>query len=305
MQTKPKKTKPFPRLKIGVSIVIFLLLAITGGIWYWNTHKKTIIKNKLETAVREKSDGLYKIKYDSLAMDEIGGYLSISNMNLSYDSTRYLAIKKSGKGPAFLLNIQIPEISVSGVKTPRALLENEIVGRKLEIKNPVITIFYTNPGSETSGDLPRQEVYEQILGNLDLIQADTVIVSGAQITTTNRQTGKKGMHLKDVFITLVDVKVDSLSSADSTRMFFAKASNISFGQVVWSSANKLYTYNATGISVSSATRLLRMKSFRIVPALNEEAFVKALATQDDRFEFSVSNIEIQNVNLRELFEEEN
>ena len=61
----------------------------------------------METAVREKSDGLYKIKYDSLEMDEVAGDLTISNMNLSYDSSRYLEFIKTSKEPAILLNTEI------------------------------------------------------------------------------------------------------------------------------------------------------------------------------------------------------
>ena len=104
LHAKLKKTSHVLKGRmIALSILIFLAVAITGGVWYWNTHKKAIIKNKLETVVREKSDGLYKIKYDSLEMDELKGYLSISNMNLSYDSTRYLELKKLGKKHSILL----------------------------------------------------------------------------------------------------------------------------------------------------------------------------------------------------------
>lgn len=304
IKTKWKKATATPKgRRIIFSILIFIFAAITAGIIYWKTNKKAIIKNKLETAVREKSDGLYKIKYDSLKMDEIAGYLSISNMNLSYDSTRYLELKKQGKASSILLNIHIPEITVSGVKTPRALIEKEIVARKLEIKNPVINIMYTNSGKDASRSVPSKAVYEQLLGNLDLIQADTVLISGAQITTRSLNTKKQGIQLQDVFITLVDVKVDSMSNADTTRIFFANHVNITCNKLAWSSANKLYNYSAGKISVNSMSRHLRINSFRIIPALNEEAFVKALPTQDDRFDFLMSNIEIQNVNMRQLFDE--
>src|SRR4030095_15116601 len=166
----------------------------------WNTHKQGIIRNKLETAVRKKSNGLYQIKYDSLAMDEIAGYLSISNMNLSYDSSCYMDLEKSGMSPSILMNIHIPEISVSGVKTGRALIGNEIVGRKLEVKNPVINIIYTNAGKDSSMVVPSKEIYEQLLGNLDLIQADTVQISGAEITTSNLKTKTAIVQLRDVSI---------------------------------------------------------------------------------------------------------
>jgi len=304
IKTKFKKITATHRGRnIALGILLFLVAAVTAGLWYWNTHKKRIIKNKLESAIKEKSNGLYKIAYDSLDMDEINGYLSISNMNLFYDSARYLYLKNSGHEPSVLLNIQIPRISISGVKTPRALIEDEIVGRKLEIKNPLIHIMYTHSGKDSSRVVSSKEIYEQILGNLDLIKADTVLISGAQITTSSFQTKKTGIQVTDVSITLVDVKVDSSSNADTTRLLFAKESSFTCSKITWSSADKLYNYSADSISLNSASSHLRIKSFRIIPALNEEAFVKALPAQGDRFDFSFSNIAIKNIDLPKLFEE--
>lgn len=288
---------------IILSILIFFIAVITAGLWYWNTHKKAIIKSEMEATIREKSNGLYKIKYDSLDMDEIAGYLSISNMSLFYDSTRYLELSKHGKEPSILLSIRIPEITVSGLKTKQALIDDEIVGRKLKIKNPVIDIIYTNSGEDSSRKIPPKEIYEQVLGNLDLIKADTVLISGAQITTSSLHNKKTSVQIQDVTITLVDVNVDSSSNADTTRILFAKESSITCSKLSWTSADKLYNYYADSISINSVSRNLHIKSFRAVPTLNEKAFVKALPTQADRYDYSISNIEIQNINLQQLFEE--
>lgn len=304
LKTKLKKVTSTHRGRtILYSILIFFVAAISTGLWYWNTHKKAIIRNKLENAVREKSGGLYIIKYDSLEMDEIAGYMSISNMNLWHDSTRFLELKKTGKEPSILINIYIPEISVSGVKTPRALIDNKIVGRKLEIKNPVINIIYTNSGKDSSRNVPSKEIYEQILGKMHFIKADTVLISGAQITTSSLRTKKTNIQIQDISVMLVDVKVDSSSNADTTRILFAKESSITCGKLFWSSTNKLYNYSADSVSINSASSNLRIKNFRITPTLNEDAFVNSLPTQDDRFDFFVSDIQINNITLPQLFEE--
>lgn len=304
IKTKLKKiTSTHKGRKIIFGILFFLLIIITAGLWYWNTHKKAIIRNKLENAVREKSGGLYGIKFDSLDMDEIDGYLSISNMKLSCDSTRFLELKKLGKEPSLLMDIHIPEITVSGVKTSRALIDNEIVGRKLEIKKPMINIIYTNPHKDSSRALLPKEIYEQILGNLHFIKADTVLISGAQLKTINQQTKKSSLQIQHISIALLDVKVDSISNADSTRILFAKESSFTCGKLSWSSANNLYDYSVDSVSISSASRLLHIKNFRFTPTLGEDAFVKSLPTQDDRFDFFISDIQIKNINLAQLFEE--
>src|SRR5258705_11253165 len=180
IKSKLKKvTTPKGRI-IAFSIFIFFTAIIIGGLWYWNTHKKAIIKNKMETAVRKKSDGLYKIQYDSLEMDEVNGYLSISHMTLLYDSVRYIELQKLDKAPSILISIHIPNITISGVKTPKTLINDQIVGRKLELKDPLINIMYANSGKDSSRVAPTKEVYEQILGNLDFIQVDTVLITGGQ-----------------------------------------------------------------------------------------------------------------------------
>jgi len=187
LKTKLKKVTSTHRgRKIAFGILIFFIALIAGGLWYWNTHKKAIIKNKLEKAITEKSDSLYIIKYDSLDLDEIEGYLSITNMNLSFDSSRYLQLKGTGNEPSILLKIHIPRISVSGVKTKEAIIGDEIVGRKLEIIKPVINIIYTNTGKDSAKVVPPKEIYEQILGNLNLIKIDSVIIS----LITGRRTFK-------------------------------------------------------------------------------------------------------------------
>jgi hypothetical protein len=136
-----------------------------------------------------------------------------------------------------------------------------------------------------------------------MIKMDTVLITGAQITTLNLKTGKTNIQFQNISITLVDVQVDSAGNADITRLLFAKEIDMNCEKLAWSSPNKLYNYSADSISLSSLSRDLRIKNFRIDPTLNEAAFVNALPTQDDRFDFSINNIRIRNIDLPELFNE--
>ncbi len=299
-----KKATAIPKKRIILfSILIFFIVVITGSIWYWNTHKKAILRHKMETAVREKSGGLYKIKYGKLEMDEIAGSLSVADMNLIYDSARYIELEKLGTAPSILMSIVIPEINVSGVQTARVLIDNEIVGRKLEIKNPVVNIIYTNPGKDSLPDTPPKKIFEQVLGNLNLIQADTILISGAQITTRSHGIKKTSVRILDVSMKMVDVKVDSAGNADTTRMLFAKEISITCGKLVWTSANKFYNYIVDSISINSISNQLGVKSFRVAPELDEDAFVRAIPLQDYRYDFLFNNIRMQNISITQLFEE--
>lgn len=307
MRALPQKLKKVTSTRKGkiivLSILIVVLAAVGGAIAYWNVYRKQIIRNKLENTVHEKTQGLYALNYDNLSLDEVAGDLSVTNLALDYDSIKYDQLLKNDEAPPILLRINIPAIFVSGVKTPRALLSKEIVGKKILIKNPVINILYTNAGRDSSKTIPDKEIYEQVLGDLNMIKVDTLEISGAQIITSNLKTGKKNIELKNTFIRLTDVAVDSASGEDKSRLLFSKQIFLSCEKLSWPSGNGLYNYSADSISLNTASSVVQVKKLLIDPTLKEDAFVKSLPTQDDRFNFTINNIDIRNVNMQELFNE--
>lgn len=298
------KEKRRGRVKIVLISILFFVLAIIGfGFLYWNTHKNKIIKTELEKAIVKSNDGFYKISYDDMKIDETAGYLSVRNMKLRFDSVRFRSLEKENKVPSMVFNIDIPEINIVGVRTARALLDKEIVGRKLEIKNPVVDLQYTYKGKDSTRNVPTQEVYRQILGNMDMIQIDSVLITGAQIRTSNRNSGKLIIDVKDVDFSLMDVKVDSASYMDSSRFLFAKGINGNVAKIAWPSPNRLYDYIAENISLNSTAGTLSANQILIRPRLGENAFVNAILTQDDRFNFSFNNVVFSGIDMQKLSDE--
>jgi hypothetical protein len=308
MRTIPQKIKKAtstPKGKIiFFGILIGLLGIIAGAVVYWGFYRKQIIRHTLEDAIREKSKGLYKVHYDKLDLDEVAGDLAITNFSLQYDSTKYLAMLANGSAPPTLLKINIPSIIVSGVKTPRALLDKEIVGKNLQIINPVIDIVYTYAGRDSARNVPTREVYEQILGNLNLIKIDTLLIINARIATRDIKTGEAKVELQQTSVQLLDVSVDSTSWADTTRLLFSRQVDIKSAGITWKSKEKPYSFGLDSVRLSSATKQIHIGRFHIDPLMAEDAFIRSLPRQDDRFDFSVKGITITNIDFPALFTEE-
>lgn len=294
------KKKP---VSIPAVIVLLLLIIIAGGLWYWNAHKKKIIRNELESVIREKTKGLYQVEYNKLDLDEINGNLSVTLFRLSYDSTKYRQLQKENKEPYLLFNISIPSIRVTGVKTPRALLENEISGGHLAITNPLIEIVYTNSGKDSSRTVPDKEIYEQILGNLNLIKLETVTISGAEIITRNLESGKTFVRFINTSVSLFDVAVDSAANADTSRLLFAKQVNLDCEKFRWQDEDKLYTYEVDSISFRSAESGVRIKSIFVIPSMNEAGFARNVPFQTDRLDFGIHDLRFKNLDFYQLANE--
>lgn len=307
MRALPQKLKNATSTRkgkiIALSLLIVLLAGIGGAITYWNIYKKQIIRSTLEDTIDEKTQGLYTLHYDNLSLDEVAGNLSVANLTLRYDSIKYDQLLKNNDAPPILVAINIPSVSASGVKTPRALLNKEIVGKKILIINPVINIVYTGAGKDSTRKVPDKEIYEQVLGDLNMIKVDTVEISGAQIITSNLKTGKKNIEFKNTYILLTDVAVDSAAGEDKTRLLFSREILLNSEKIAWSSPDRLYNYSADSISLNTNSGSVQVKKFLFDPTLREEAFVKSLPVQDDRFDFTINNIDIRHVDMQELFNE--
>jgi len=299
IQDKPKNAWA---KKLGLGIALSLLIIAGVALIWWNTHKKKIIRNEIEKAIAKKSNGLYSIKYDSLGIDEVAGYMSINNMKIVFDSLKYDSLKKISSAPSVLLKINIPAISISGVKTPKALISKEIVAGKLKVINPVVEIFYTHAGKDSSRYIPPKEIYEQILGDLNMIKIDSTELINARIITKSIK-GKDSVVFMNTNILLTDVIVDSTSNADTTRLLFSKQIGFACENISWSDASGFYKYAVNQLKFNSIDKDLTIDHINIIPRLNEDAFVKAMRYQTDRFDIDLNDIRIQNVNTKELMNE--
>ena len=294
-----KKAVRRKKIKIILLSISFILIALVGfGFWYWSTHKNVIIEKELEKAITKNNEGFYKISYDDMKVDEGTGSLSVTNMKLSYDS-----LESMEKKLPMLFTINIPEINVVGVKTKKALLDKEIVGRKLEIKNPVIDLEYTYKGKDSARNVPTDEIYREVLSNLDLIQIDSVLITNARIRTSNKRTGKVIIDVSDIDLSLMDLKVDSLSLKDSSRLLFSKSMTIHVAKIGWPSPDKLYNYQAENIELRSSTGNLSIGQVSVIPRLGENEFVNAIPTQDDRLNFSFNNVVFAGLDIQRLPDE--
>ena len=294
-----KKAKRQKRVRIALlSISIPIIAIIAFGFWYWGTHKNVIIEKELEKAITKTNEGLYKISYEDMKVDEGTGSLFVTNMKLSYDSLTY-----KEKNPPMLFTIHIPEISVAGVKTKKAVLDKEIVGRKLEIKNPVIDLEYTYRGKDSVRNIPTEEIYRDVLRNLDMIQIDSVLITNAHIRTSNKKTGKVIIDVKDVNLSLLDLRVDSISFKDSSRFLFSKSMTIDVAKIAWPSPDKLYDYQAENIVLRSSPGNLSIDRISVIPRLGENEFVNAIPTQDDRLNFTFNNVALSGIDIQRLTDE--
>lgn len=97
------------------SIYLKLLIPaiIIAGVYiFYRVKKHNFLDRGLQNLVEKKTDSLYKISYDSISVEEVGGDLYIKNLYIKGDTAKQMQMIRSGDTNAskVILDIYIPYI---------------------------------------------------------------------------------------------------------------------------------------------------------------------------------------------------
>ncbi|MGN6420713.1 MAG: hypothetical protein ACTHMC_24595 [Pseudobacter sp.] len=281
-------------------IILSFLGLIAVGILIWSIYKKGFLRSKVTEAVSGGSMGIYSISFDKFDLDEVNGNLSVSNVHLQPDTVRFNQLAETEDAPGMIAKVQIPSLQVAGVKTPKALLDKEVEGRKVLIENPVIELYFTNKGKDSANRVPDKELYEQLLGNLAKIAIDTVSIVNATVITRNLKGGDKLMQFDSVQIDLYKVAVDSIHSKDSTRFLFAESAGLLCKKIQWKDKRGLYEFVVSEVDFNTRGQRMSLGRFSMNPQLPEAKFLQQFKYANDRFDIDLKDVQLVNLNVAAL-----
>jgi hypothetical protein len=281
---------------------IFLLL-ITAGLIFWNNFKYRLANRKLDKLVTTKSKGLYQVNYQNLVIDEALGNLSVENIEMLPDSLVYQSMIENKTAPKDLFFIRIPAIHISGVKTPRALLNKEISAHSIRIENADIEIRLGKGDGDKKPDFKQiinGEMYQQLLGNLKSISADSIVLENASLTLLNRESRTIISKVTGLSIRFAGTAIDSAALKDSTRILFSKEIGIHCNQLLIPSRNKIYEFRIEGLDFNNQAGSFHTDQIHLKPLLSETAFAKLHKYAKDRFDITVGSLNLKLINRKEM-----
>lgn len=271
------------------------------GLIVWQFYKYKIANRSINQAVTENSGGLYTIHYEDLVIDEVGGSLHVKNIVIIPDTDVYNQMVREKKNPSVLLRLNIPKLDITGVKTPKTLLNKELEGGKIEILNPTIEIELSNLSNDTTVDDPGKDISKELLGKLLKIQADSIHVSGANLVVRNRETQKIAFKADNVSLLFTDLLIDSLTKNDTSRILFSRQLDIACDEIQLPSKNRKYRLHIEKLGFTSRHNTFHIGSIRLIPQLSETEFAASFPTQKDRYDFMLEGISLVNIDRGSLW----
>jgi hypothetical protein len=283
--------------KWWIAIIAVALIAISIGVYRY--YKSRFLSSTLPESLQAASDGLYRISYDTIIIDEVAGSLLINNINVAADTARLRADTSLANQPAVVLNLKADSLRVSGVETPRALLNKEISGRSLRIKNVTIDMYRLHSNKDTANDDSDKDivesVYSDVLSQLRLVDMDSIVLENIDLTYSDFKTNKLILRTTKISLVLHQLLIDSNSLADRSRIFFAKRVEMSADSIHLRDAKGEYNFRFQGLNINTAAQQLSLRTAAIEPRLGERAFMNQLKFQRDRFDIALADIKIKSI----------
>ena len=284
-----------------------LLLIIIGGFIFWTIFKYKLVNKKLDKLVTEKSKGLYQVTYDHLFIDEALGDLSVENVTMVPDSLVYLSQVRQQTAPDNLFFIHIPKLIITGVKTPKALLNKEISGHIVRIQNAAIEIRLGKTDKKKKTGILKQmgpDIYQQLLGNLKSINADSVILENASLILRDNQSKSIRCKATGLSFRFAGIAIDSLKQDDSTSILFSKELAIHCDQLELPTKTKVYSLEVSGFDLSSVTGNIHTNQIKLIPHLSETAFSRSYKYAKDRFNIRIGSMDIRHLDRQAYLQEQ-
>ena len=284
-----------------------IILAIVAGLLIWRNSKYKIANKKIDQLVTVKSKGLYQISYENLHIDEVLGNISAENIEVVPDSLIYQSLVDQNKDPKTLFAIYVPKLLISGVKTPKALLNKEISAHVIRIQNAKIEIRLGESNTNNDKDSTfrfREDLYRQILGKLKSIKADSVILENAHVVLKNKVNETVRVVAEGLNISFSGVAIDSTEKNESNRMLFSKDIAIECDHLDIPFKNKVYTLQVNGLSFESQKRHFHTDKITLKPLLSESSFARANKFAKDRLDINLGNLDIWQLDGHGLLNQE-
>ena len=299
--------KLFHKSKVFYISLFLILLLLAAGLVFWRNYKYNLVNKKLDYLVTGKSNGLYQLNYKNLVIDVVLGNISAENIEMIPDSLVYQKLTELKTAPENLFYIRIPKLTISGVKTPKALLNKEISTHIVKIENAEIEIQSGNESKEKKTGFSskmRADLYQLLLSKLTSIQADSIILDNAKITLVDLKSGDVRCRADGFSLRFSDVEVDSLTQNDSGRVLFSKNLSIHCNQFELPLKNRIYKFMVSGLDYSTITDHLHTDLINWKPLLSETDFSNSNKFAKDRLDIRIGSLDIWQIKLQELINQE-
>lgn len=286
-----------------VIIIACLAIVFVLGLFYFKARNledfDPLIKEKLQDIVMNGTDGLYRLRYDSLKSDVYGGTVILKNVHVFPDSARLLHLDSIHMKPADIFDFTLTTLAIDGLNLNDFISNKKVDLQILYLNNPKLEIYHQKNDSLNSrkDTASIQTVYQRISTFLNRFSLKKLSIKNMDLIHHNYINKDAASTLKFHHVNMLfeDILIDSVSQFDSTRFLYAKNAAITLGKFQLPTADSLYTMSFDSMYINATAESVFIDSVACTPRYSKAEFVSKMPFMKERYTARFEHVSLQHI----------
>jgi hypothetical protein len=301
--------------KVWPWVVGVLAVLGAGGYFGWQYFKKDlaspnskvakpIITDQLKKMIREASDSLYHIEYDTFDLNIDSGRGLITNFKLIPDSAVYQRLLAAHKAPNNVMHIRTDSLIINNFGFAKTAAGRRFNIASMVMKHPVIRVVNKRIAYNDSAKTNKPPMLVTVMKDLlKVTSVQKMAISDMYFTWVNQNEVKEKITSFEHW----NVRVDSFnadhitakttdSTGDKESLFYkAKLFRIT-------TPDSLYHLDFRDFSFSPTRRSMAVATVELIPRLSKPAFYRAVKYDKDRMHFIYRNVTMRHIDIDRIIQ---
>ncbi|WP_305660159.1 hypothetical protein [Daejeonella sp.] len=270
---------------------------------YLNYYWKPILTQRIKEAIDRSTDGLYRIEFQNIRVNFVTGRLDVSNIRFIPDTLVYEKMKVDSIAPRHLYEVEIGELILKRIQPWKIYSSGKLEISAIEIDRPTLKVVFSktrNTKSSTEEDL--RTAYQHLSPYLNSVKIGNIIFRNADFKYVDHSAegGSRITELKDLYLRISDLLIDSASQFDRSRLYYTKDIYAELLGYKTITADGNYNLQFSEFKASTAGRYAYIKGFRLLPKFSEMEFSRRFKFQKNRYSAHFEDISLNNVDYKLL-----
>lgn len=261
-----------------------------------NLYLEPILKSRIHILIVQGSDSLYTYKLGKLKASLLGGTVEVQNLEINVDSAHYEQMRQNNILPALTMQLSLQRGYIKGIGIWALILGRRITVDELASSGAHIRLSrHPHKKELVVGKVP---MWKAIQPKIKSIAIHKIDLNGIKLHYTNADSTQSVKFEFDRCDALLkDIRIDSASSVDTSRIAFTKDISLKFSGLKFRTNDSTYKMKAKWITYSSKERYFEIDSFKLQPTLDNETYYQRTGLQKDLYRVEFDKIRIVNTAL--------
>src|SRR5690606_31078471 len=144
-------------------------------------------------------------------------------------------------------------------------------------------------------------LYQRLSGMLGEVGVETFEMNDINFRFTKKTDSTLAeSFLQHVKFKAEDIRIDSLSQYDTTRIYHTRAIQVDIPGFSYETADSLYTVSFDRLTVGTANKTIVLTGLRYIPTLDRAAFYRKMKMAKERAEISFPQIRMEDIDFRQF-----